>query len=176
MCVCVVCCVLCDSRVSTSIVKTPFTVCARTEVRRYNFCCTCVCDCVCACVRVRSRACAHVIFVRSCNCVGGFLLFLSCCNLLLVRAQFLWSPVTVFFFFRRCCVILLLWVRDGVWDRVVACECARAQFRERLNFVLFFFLLPLLVCYIFIVRAYVWDRVPVRALLFLWSPVIFLFF
>ena len=105
-----------------------------------------------------------------------FLLFLSCYNLLLVWAQFLWSPVIVFFFFRRWCVIFLLLVCDYVWDRLVACECARAQFCERLNYVLFFLFLPLLMCYISIVCAYVWDRVPVRASLFLWAPATVFFF
>ena len=135
-----------------------------------------LCVCVCACVRVRSRVCAHVVFVRSYNYVAFFLLFLPCYNLLLVWAQFLRSPVIVFFFFRRWCVIFLLLVCDYVWDRLVACECARAQFCERLNYVLFFLFLPLLMCYISIVCAYVWDRVPVRASLFLWAPATVFFF
>ena len=52
------------------------------------FCCACMCACVCARVRVRLRAWAHVIFVRSCNCVGFFLSFLPCYYLLLGRANF----------------------------------------------------------------------------------------
>ena len=170
VCVCVCVCVCGAGQPSLHNTKNNFT-CGRTEVSRYtSFVRACVC------VRLRSRACAHVIFVRSCNCVAFFLLFLPCYNLLLVWAQFLWSPVIVFFFFRRWCVIFLLWVCVYVRDRLVACECVRAQCCERLNYVLFFLLLPLLVCYIFIVCAYVWDRVPVCVSLFLWAPATGFFF
>ena len=169
VCVCVCVCVCGAGQPSLHNTKNNFT-CGRTEVSRYTFFVR-----ACVCVRLRSRACAHVIFVRSCNCVAFFLLFLPCYNLLLVRAQFLWSPVIVFFFFRRWCVIFLLWVCVYVRDRLVACECVRAQCCERLNYVLFFLLLPLLVCYIFIVCAYVWDRVPVLASLFLRASTTILF-
>ena len=55
---------------------------ARAEVRGYIFVVS-ACVLVCVCVRVRLRVCAHVIFVRSCNCVGFFLSFLPCYYLLL---------------------------------------------------------------------------------------------
>ena len=170
LCVLMCVCVCGAGQSSQHNTKNNFT-CARTEVSRYTFVVR-----VCACVRVRSRACAHVVFVRSCNYVAFFLLFLPCYNLLLMWAQFLRSPVIVFFFSRRWCVIFLLLVCDYVWDRSVTCECARAQFCERLNYVLFFLFLPLLMCYISIVCAYVWDRVPVRASLFLWAPATIFFF
>ena len=158
-----------DSQAST-ILKTTLLALA---LRCADIYLLCVRVCLHVCVRVRSRVCAHVIFVRSCNCVGFFLLFLPCYNLLLVWAQFLWSPVIVcvcVFFPSLMCYIFVVgaWLRVGSRGCLWVCERAILWAPELCFFSLF--LLSLLVCYIFIVRAYVWDRVPVRALLFLWAP------
>ena len=95
-------------------------------------------------------------------------LFLACYNLLLGRAQFLWSHVIacVCVLPSLMCYIFVVSAWLCVWDRVVACECVYAQLCERLNCVLFVFLLPLLMCYTFIARVRVRSRACTCVIIF----------
>ena len=81
----------------------------------------------------------------------------------------------VLFFPSLVCYIFVV----SVWLRVRSLGCLRVCARSILwapELCSFFLFLPLLMCYISIVCAYVWDRVPVRASLFLWAPATVFFF
>ena len=134
VCVCVCVCVCGAGQPSQHNTKINVT-CAHTEVSRYISVVSV--ECVCAYVRARSRACSHVIFVRSYNCVVFFCFFwrvIICCSCERNFCDRLWLRV---FLLPSLMFIFLLWVRDCAWDRVVVCECVFVQFCERLSCAFF---------------------------------------